>query len=179
MRKWSIVSVVAVIVILIDQFTKTWVVNNLALGESIRPIPALYPLFQITRSFNTGAAFGILPDSGILFLFLPIIVVGILLYMFRKEPPDLILAPIAIGMVIGGAIGNLLDRFQYDLVIDFIHYQIPGVISNVSNIADHGVVLGVIILLVNSWWRERQADKLEENEGDISPDIPLNDVDSL
>lgn len=162
MRKWVILTAAILITLILDQLSKGWVLANLDLYESIQPIPFLAPVFQITRSTNTGAAFGILPMAGNVFPILAIIITGFMLWYFRSIPATARLLPIAIGMVIGGAFGNVVDRLQYGLVIDFIHYQIPGLISNVSNIADHGVVLGVLIIIADSWWHERREKQLEQ-----------------
>lgn len=162
MRKWLILGGSIVIVLIIDQLTKLWVINNMQLYESIQPIPALAPLFQITRSTNTGAAFGILPMAGNMFLVLAVVIISFMLWYFRETPAHARLVPIAIGMVIGGALGNVIDRAQYGHVIDFIHYQIPNVISNVSNLADHGIVLGVIILMGDSLWRDYQERRSQK-----------------
>ena len=62
--------------------------------------------------------------------------------------------PFAIGLVIGGAVGNALDRLQHGHVVDFIHYQIPNLISNVSNLADHAIVCGVLLVIAESFWRD-------------------------
>lgn len=170
MRKWIILGIALVITIVLDQITKIWVVNNLALYETIEPIPFLSPLFQITHSTNTGVAFGMLPLAGNAILILVIPVVGFMLWYFRDIPATATLVPIAIGMVIGGALGNVIDRLQYGHVIDFIHYQIPNVISNVSNIADHGVVLGVIMIVIEGLWRERREKQLEKSKDEMPPD---------
>ena len=166
LRKWVALLFTTFIVLLIDQITKTWVVNNLSVGQSVQPIPALAPLFQITRSYNTGAAFGILPDSGSLFLILPIAIIIIMLIYYARTNPPQRLTVLAIGLIVGGALGNLVDRVQYEHVVDFIHYQIPDLISNISNLADHGVVIGALLLIVDSWLRERQEEinQLEVNE---------------
>jgi lipoprotein signal peptidase len=75
---------------------------------------------------------------------------------YPRVPATAVITQIALGMALAGALGNAL----HGAVIDFIHYQIPGVISNVSNIADHAIVGGVLILFVQSWRpdEERQAD---------------------
>jgi signal peptidase II len=163
MRKWIILGSVTLITILLDQLTKTWIINNLQLYESIQPIPALAPLFQITHSTNTGAAFGIFPMAGGLIFILSIVIVGFMLWYFRDTPAYARLIPIAVGMVIGGAMGNMIDRLQHGHVIDFIHYQIPDLISNVSNIADHGVVLGVLLIIGDSLWRDYRDKQLIQN----------------
>ena len=75
--------------------------------------------------------------------------------------------PLATGIVVGGAIGNVIDRLQHGHVIDFIHYQIPGFVSNVSNLADHAIVGGVLLIIGESFWRERKlnANRSAEVEG--------------
>jgi len=146
---------------MLDQLTKMWVINNLQLYETIQPIPALVPLFQITHSINPGAAFGIFPMAGNLIFVLSIAIVGFMLWYVRDIPPQARFLPITIGMIIGGALGNLIDRLQHGHVIDFIHYQIPNVISNVSNIADHAVVLGVLLTIGEGLWRDYRQKQLD------------------
>ncbi|MBI5667150.1 MAG: signal peptidase II [Chloroflexi bacterium] len=151
MRKWLWLLLVIGGVLAIDQITKRVVIENVALGQTVRLIPALSPFFQITRSQNTGAAFGVLPQGGDVFLVIAIVVVAAMVYFYPRIPAEARLTQFATGLICGGALGNALDRLQYGHVVDFIHYQIPGLISNVSNLADHALVLGVIILFVDSW----------------------------
>lgn len=157
MRKWLLLFCAASLACLADQLAKGWVVANLLPYESIQPIPALAPFFQLMRSSNSGAAFGILPMAGDVFLVIALFIVGALLWHVRSLGSEARLAPIAVGMAVGGAVGNIMDRLQHGHVIDFIHYQIPNVISNVSNLADHAIVLGVTLLIAESLWRERGA----------------------
>jgi len=159
MRKWFIFLCSLGLIALADQAAKRWVVANLALYESVQPIPALAPLFQLTRSSNTGAAFGILPMAGDVFLVIALAIIAAMLWYFRSVAEDARLASFAIGMVVGGALGNIADRIQHGHVIDFIHYQIPTLISNVSNLADHAIVLGVLLIVAESLWRDRRASK--------------------
>lgn len=156
MRKWIILGAAIGLAILIDQLGKGWVIANLELYQSIQPIPFLAPWFQLTRSMNTGAAFGILPMAGNAFILLALVIISLMLWHFRDTPPTARFVPFAIGMVIGGAAGNVIDRLQYGHVIDFIHYQIPGLISNVSNPADHAIVLGALFIIGESLWRGRR-----------------------
>ena len=161
MGKWRILMSAAGITLALDQLSKGWIVGNLALGESLRPIAALAPYFQFTRGMNTGAAFGIFPTAGNLFLVLAFVIIAALLWQARKTPAQARFLPLATGIVIGGALGNVADRLARDHVVDFIHYQIPGLISNVSNVADHAIVLGVLLILAEGLWRERR-DKTRE-----------------
>lgn len=158
MRKWIILVCSLCLTALVDQAAKSWVLVNLIQFESVQPIPALAPLFQLTRSSNTGAAFGILPMAGDVFLILALCIVAGMLWYFRAVAPDSRLVPFAIGLVIGGALGNIIDRLNYGHVIDFIHYQIPNLISNVSNLADHAIVVGVLLIIAEGVWRERRGN---------------------
>lgn len=163
MRKWIILASITLLTIVLDQLTKTWVINNLQLYDSIQPIPALVPLFQITHSTNTGAAFGIFPMAGNLIFILSMVIVGFMLWYVRDLSPQARFLPITIGMVIGGALGNLIDRIQHGHVVDFIHYQIPNLISNVSNIADHAVVIGVLLMIGEGLWRDYREKQRNPN----------------
>jgi signal peptidase II len=159
MRNWLFLLVVIALVLVVDQISKQVIIQHLAVGETRQPIPALSPFFQITHSYNTGAAFGFLPEAGDIFLIIAIIITGAMIYFYPRLPQEAWATRFAIGMICGGAMGNALDRLLYGHVVDFIHYQIPGLISNVSNIADHAIVLGVIIVLIDSWRIERRANK--------------------
>lgn len=171
MRKWIILAGAVVLTALVDQASKGWAVANLDLYESAQPIPTLAPFFQLTRSSNTGAAFGILPTAGNLFLLLAFVIIAIMLWHFRAAAPDALSSPLFTGIVIGGAVGNVIDRLQQGHVIDFIHYQIPGVVSNVSNLADHAIVGGVLLIIGETFLRERRmkagsaADDADEASG--------------
>ncbi len=161
-RNWIVLIVIVAVVLLLDQMTKYLVLENLQLYESVSPIPLLAPFFQLTRTENTGAAFGFLPQVGDLFLLIAFVVVLAMFYFYPRVhtwPTRF-----AIGMICGGALGNALDRIQHGLVVDFIHYQIPGIVSNVSNLADHAIVLGVLIVFADSWRRDAQQDVVPEAE---------------
>ncbi|MCY4147724.1 MAG: signal peptidase II [Chloroflexi bacterium] len=156
MRKWLILLAALCLAAAIDQAAKAWALGSLQYYETLQPIPALAPLFQLTLISNTGAAFGILPMAGDVFLVVALLIITGLLASMRATANDARLAPFATGLVIGGALGNVLDRLRHGHVIDFIHYQIPEVISNVSNLADHAIVLGVLLIIAESIWRSRR-----------------------
>jgi signal peptidase II len=164
MRRWIVLFVIIAVVLIADQGSKWLVLQNLMAGETYRPIPALSPMFQITRSENSGSAFGFLPQASEIFLLIAIVVVIAMVVFYRRIPDHATLTQVAIALVCGGALGNALDRVQHGAVIDFIHYQIPGLISNVSNLADHAIVLGVILIFYESWRSERSKQILLESE---------------
>lgn len=169
MRKWLLLFIVVGVVLAADQITKRLVLENVSLGQTVKLIPALSPFFQITRSQNTGAAFGFLPQAGDLFLIVAIVVVLAMIYFYPRIEANAWVTQLAVSLVCAGALGNALDRIFYGHVIDFIHYQIPGLISNVSNLADHALVGGVIILFIDSWRHERTRQQVAETSGDNAP----------
>jgi signal peptidase II len=162
LRRWLILLAIILVTLALDQLSKRAVIDNLLLGETQRPIPALAPFFQITRSENRGAAFGLFAQVGDIFLILAVIIVAGMIFYYPRLPEGAQLSRLAFGLVCGGALGNALDRLQYGAVIDFIHYSIPGVVSNVSNLADHAIVGGVLLLLWESWRGQPNADAPQE-----------------
>ncbi|MEX1247753.1 MAG: signal peptidase II [Anaerolineales bacterium] len=140
--------VIAGIVILLDQWTKDWVRNNLAYGESMAPWPWLAPYARILHWRNTGAAFGIFQEGGGIFTILAVIVAIMIIFYFpRIQRGDWALR-LAMGLQLGGALGNLIDRVQHNyMVTDFISVgDFP-----VFNLADTSITLGVVILLFSIW----------------------------
>ncbi|MCB9454171.1 MAG: signal peptidase II [Anaerolineaceae bacterium] len=170
LRRWLLLGILITLVVAVDQVTKHWVVDHLVLGQAIQPIPAISDLFEIVRSHNAGAAFGFLPQAGDIFLVVAILAVIGMIFFYPRIPDGARITRIATGLVVGGALGNALDRLQYGSVIDFIHYQIPGVISNVSNLADHAIVFGVLLIFLESW-------RLDREKGSDTPtaDTPQTD----
>jgi len=155
-RRWILLLAIVAAVLAVDQISKRLVIETMEFQESITPIPALGSVFRITRSLNTGAAFGFLENAGDLFLIVALVIVVAMLIFYPRIPDEARLVRVAIGLVCGGALGNAMDRIQYEHVVDFIHYRIPGVIDNVSNIADHAIVLGVLLILYDNWRGERR-----------------------
>lgn len=155
LKRWISLFLTIVAVLAVDQTAKRLVVDNLNVGETRQLVPALSPFFQITYSRNTGSAFGFLPQAGDLFLIIAIVVVFAMIVFYPRIPDQAAITRFATGLICGGALGNALDRLEYGHVVDFIHYQIPGLISNVSNLADHAIVFGVILIFIDSWRLER------------------------
>lgn len=169
-QKWLPLPLIAGFVFSLDQISKAWIINTLNVGETIQVIPALYPYFQFTRSMNTGIAFGMGEGGSMIFLVLSIIIVFVLMYLYIRSAQDARLQHIAFAIVIGGALGNVIDRIQHGHVVDFFHVVIPNLISNVSNFADHAIIIGVVLLLIDSYLEEqREKQKIAETEA-IAPD---------
>lgn len=162
-QKWLPLFIVTGFVLALDQISKAWVVANLEVYESAIPIPALYPYFQVTRTTNTGFAFGMGEGASTIIMVVSIIISAVLLYYYARSKSEAVLQHVALAMVMGGAIGNVIDRIQHGSVVDFFHIYIPNLISNVSNFADHAVVFGVIILIIDSYLEERREKRKVED----------------
>lgn len=135
---WVILGTAAV-VILLDQITKRWIEGNLPVGDSLVPFPSLVNFFTITHFTNTGAAFGLLQGQNILFVAIAGAVVMAIVIYLRYLPRDQILVQVALGLQLGGAIGNMIDRVRQGHVTDFIYFHFwPA-----FNIADMAIVTGV------------------------------------
>lgn len=161
-KRWLLVLSLIAGVLALDLVTKQAVIDNLVRGETTEPIPALVPYFQITLSYNTGAAFGIFPEASNIFLIIAIVVVAALLFFYNHIPDEAHITRMATGMIVGGALGNAIDRIQHGHVIDFIHYRVPALdISNVSNLADHAIVLGVLLIFFDNWLIDRRKARAE------------------
>lgn len=158
-RYWLQLLGISLGVLLADQASKALVQARLLPGQSLAPLPTLEAWFRFTHSQNRGAAFGILPVAADVFLLIALVFVLVLLWYYPRLALAGPLTRLASGLIGGGALANALDRLQHGHVIDFIHYQIPGVISNVSNLADHAIVLGALLLLLDSWLPARRRQR--------------------
>lgn len=148
LRYWLALLIPAALVLGIDRISKSLVMRNVEPGEIVTPILALSDYFAITFSRNTGAAFSILPQLGDMFLIVALaMTVGILLF-YRRIPAGHWPERIALGLLLGGTMGNALDRLTHGFVIDWVLLRLPGVITNVSNLADHAIVIGVAVLFL-------------------------------
>lgn len=134
--------VTAAVVVVLDQLSKRWIERSLALYESIVPVPALRNIFTITHFTNTGAAFGLFRDQGILFIIIAAVVVIAIIVYSRYLPTDQWLVRFALGLQLGGALGNMIDRMRQGHVTDFIYFHFwPA-----FNVADTAIVVGVGLL---------------------------------
>lgn len=128
------------IIVVLDRITKIIVQSNLQLGDSIVVIPGF---FHITYILNPGAAFGMLAGKTWFFNLTSIIVIGAILYFVSKVPRNYVAMRVCMGLIAGGALGNLYDRIFVGKVIDFLDFKVW---SYIFNIADSALVVGSILL---------------------------------
>lgn len=137
--------VLAFIVILFDQISKWLIVKNMKLSESIVVIK---DFFSITSHRNSGAAWGILQNQMIFFYIITLIVVIGIIYYMQKYAKESRLLAIALGLLLGGAIGNFIDRIFRKEVVDFLDFKIINYNYPIFNLADSALFIGVGILII-------------------------------
>ena len=172
-KRWGLLVIVAGGVLALDQWIKRLVVDNLAIGESWEPIPAIANFIRITRSHNTGAAFGAFPWASDVFLALGIVAFIGFVFFYPRLPSHAWMSRISIALIAGGALSNAVDRLLQGHVIDYVHVQLTPTLSNISNIADHAITVGVALLLIDQWRAEQreQAEKESAMNGEINVDV--------
>jgi signal peptidase II len=144
-RTWLCPLVVAAVVVILDQAAKAWVWRTMGPVEGAS-MPLLGSWLRLTLVYNTGVAFGLFQNIPYLFTILPVVISAGALYFYAYHlPHDRPLIQVCVGMIVGGAIGNIIDRLRLGFVIDFIHVTwFPGIF----NVADSGITVGVIALAV-------------------------------
>ncbi len=138
-----LISSISILIVILDQLTKFFVSKYMSLGQSI---PLIKNILNFTYILNTGGGFGILKGWNVVLIFISLIIIGIILfYMDRIARDKQIHIPTA--LVLGGAVGNLIDRILLGHVIDFIDFRIwPA-----FNVADSCITIGAIWLIVYFW----------------------------
>jgi signal peptidase II len=158
--KYLILLALTAFVIGMDQWTKILVLNHFRYGETL---PMINDFFNLTYIQNTGAAFGIFAKADPafrvpFFLVVPVIALLSIGYIFRKLPDTDIKLSVALSLVVGGAIGNLIDRVRLGFVVDFLDfhwrnfYHFPA-----FNVADSAICVGVAILMIDMAFKEEES----------------------
>ena len=144
----------ALLIVLLDRWTKRLVATRMAMYSHIQIIPGF---FRLTHTENTGAAFSLFADSPshwktallIGFSFVAMVIVSVLLW---KQSQALNLTGVALAFILGGAIGNLWDRMASGRVVDFLLFYIKQYQWPVFNLADSAIVVGAILLVMEILW---------------------------
>jgi signal peptidase II len=145
--QWTILLSLATVgvIVFVDRVTKIFFSDLLSHGESL---PVIRNVFHMTLVHNTGIAFGLFKDQGIVFIIIPLIAVFLLIfniYSYKSHRQDFSLSYIvALSLILGGAIGNLIDRVSFGYVIDFIDFRVWPVF----NVADSAITIGALIILI-------------------------------
>jgi signal peptidase II len=155
--RYRLVGAVAGLVILFDQLTKLYIDRTFALYESVTVVPNF---FQITYLRNKGAAFGILADSPLrvpFFIGASLVAIAVIFLYLRQVSRDQVVQQIALSLILGGALGNLVDRVRLGEVIDFLYFHWYQHYWPAFNVADSAICVGVGLLLIGMWLTEWRA----------------------
>ncbi len=150
-NKYLMLVLIAGSVVILDQITKAVILNQLPLYRSIPVIPGL---FNITHIHNPGGAFGFLADQSpwvrkTVFLFMSSAAVVLVLYFYHNTPRTHPWLAAGLALIFGGAIGNLIDRFRFGKVVDFLDFYLGNAHWPAFNVADSAITVGVTIFLIH------------------------------
>jgi signal peptidase II len=149
---------VSAVVLLLDQLSKLWVLRSL---PEFQPVPVIDGVWNWYRTYNTGAAFSLLGDAGgwqqYLFSGFAVAVSLVLAWWLAKTPRGDWKTALPFALVIGGAIGNLLDRVQHGHVVDFIQWYWRGHYWPSFNVADSAIFVAAAILVLTGLLQPRKA----------------------
>ncbi|MEW9899181.1 signal peptidase II [Chitinivorax sp. PXF-14] len=152
MRKWLSL---ALVVIVLDQLTKLWVDSALHYGQVIPVLPS----FNLVLAYNKGAAFSFLAqESGWqrhLFSLIAVVASGAIVWVLRRHHENRLLS-LALSLILGGALGNLIDRVAYGHVVDFIQVYYSSYFWPAFNVADSAITVGAVLLVLDSLKRQPQ-----------------------
>ncbi len=156
MKKNRNIYIVSLILIILDQTTKLLIKTSLSLNEELKIIPNFFSIHYLK---NTGAAFSIFENQTIFLILISIACLITIIYYLNQEEVEKLYG-IFLGMILGGIVGNLIDRIAYTGVIDFLSFKIFNYNFPVFNIADIGITLGVILLIIIYVFRSVKNKKM-------------------
>ncbi|WP_088332160.1 signal peptidase II [Lacimicrobium sp. SS2-24] len=139
------------VVLLCDQLTKIWVLEGMALYQSI----PVMPYFNLTHVHNYGAAFSFLSNAGgwqrWFFTAIALTVSVLILFWLRQSKKEQVLLPCAFSLILGGALGNLYDRLAYGYVVDFLDFYVGEWHWPAFNLADSAIFVGAALLIIDAF----------------------------
>lgn len=150
--------IVAIAVLALDRITKYWLIDVI---DAHGPVIVLAPFFNLVLVWNTGVSFSMLqlePDTGrwVLSAIAGVIVIAMVLWLGRSV---WLLERLALGLIVGGALGNIVDRLVWGAVADFFDFHAFGYHWPAFNVADSAIVLGVGLMLLDTWMRRRMRSQ--------------------
>jgi len=145
-RRWALFAAIAIVVIVADQLTKSWIVNNIPKGSGIS---VLGTWLNFVYGANSGILFGMVPQSAGAFAIVSLIVIVVIVVYHRKAGRGIVMS-VATALLLGGAIGNLIDRLRFGEVVDWIDMGIGSARFWTYNIADAAITTALILIFVTA-----------------------------
>ncbi len=155
-RRWAVFLTIAIVVIVLDQLSKGWIDANFVLASPYpvpggsQPTPIIGDFVRIAKSYNTGGIFGLFGNSALILAVASTFVIGmIVVYQWREGMrPGGWLLTIALGLLLGGALGNFIDRIRHEHVIDFVDMGIGTWRWYTFNVADAAISIALVLLII-------------------------------
>lgn len=163
--RWPIFAGLAVTVLVADQLAKAWLVSILAPGQRTEVVSNYV---RLVHSQNTGALFGLFRDQAVLFAFVSVGVVGVIIWFHGNAGRNTLLS-VALGLLLGGALGNMTDRFRYGYVVDFVDIGIGDLRWYTFNIADAAISCAIVLLLLSAVLPDRLRPGPSGDRGGTAP----------
>jgi signal peptidase II len=155
-RRWIVFFTIAIVVIVVDQLSKAWIDANFVLASPYpipggsQPTPIIGDFVRIAKSYNSGGIFGLFGNSALILALASTLVIGmIVVYQWREGMrPGGWLLTVALGLLLGGAVGNFLDRIRHEHVIDFVDMGIGTWRWYTFNVADAAISVALLLLIL-------------------------------
>ncbi len=151
--RWGLFGALGAGIVVVDQLVKAWIVSAGAF-EIGRPVEIAGDVIRITLSHNQGALFGLFQGSAPLFALVSLAVLGVIVW-YEAHAGQQLAVSLALGLLIGGAIGNLIDRLRLGYVVDFVDAGIGGWRWYTFNVADASISLAIVLLILLAIWPQR------------------------
>jgi signal peptidase II len=153
---------ISLLVIILDQITKQLALNSLSLHQAVNVIPG----FDWYLTYNRGAAFSFLAQAGgwqrWFFTITTIVISAVILFWIKRVPPEDKFTSVSLCLILGGAIGNLIDRVYLGYVIDYIQVWLGSYPWPAFNIADASISIGAVALILSSFINSEKPDVRED-----------------
>jgi len=166
-RRWLIFFGLAALVMLADQASKMWIDANFPRASThpspgaAQPTPIIGDFVRIAKSYNEGGIFGLFGNSALILALASAVVIGlIVVYHWREGTRGPWVLTVALGLLLGGALGNFIDRIRYQHVIDFVDMGIGDWRWYTFNVADSAISIALLLLILLSLFGERLARRL-------------------
>jgi len=143
--------ILTIIIICVDQWSKYYIEQHMTLGMSI---PIIENIFHISYVLNPGAAFGILEHRTEFLILIALLMIGGVIYIYPRIPDSSRLLRVGLGLLVGGSIGNVIDRVRTGYVVDFFDFRVWPVF----NIADTAIVCGVAFIIFTTIFSSVKED---------------------
>jgi signal peptidase II len=153
--RWPIFLGLAAAVTVVDQLSKAWLVSFLSPGERVEVIG---DYVRLVHSQNTGALFGLFRDQAMFFAIISVGVVGVIVWFHHSSGRNMLLS-VALGSLLGGALGNMADRFRIGYVVDFVDIGLGDLRFYTFNVADSAISLALLLLLLSAFVSGGDGDR--------------------